>query len=71
MRTITNMDSASDALPDLDGLSLADLKALLIAKDEQLTAKDQQLATKDAELLAHRLTIESLKLLIPKLQAAQ
>jgi transposase len=71
MRTITNMDSANDALPDLDGLSLADLKALLIAKDEQLTAKDQQLATKDAELLAHRLTIESLKLLILKLRRLQ
>ena len=72
------MDSANIALSDLDGLSNAELKALLheqrahiIAKDKQLIAKDEQLVTKDAELLSHRLMIEALKLQILKLRRLQ
>src|SRR5271155_4799286 len=64
MRTINTMDAASDALPDLDGLSLAELKAMLIAKDAQLAAKD-------AQLLSHRAEIEALKLMILKLRRLQ
>ena len=51
------MDSASVSLPDLDGLSVAELKALVLAKD--------------AELLTHRMTIEALKLQILKLRRLQ
>lgn len=57
MRTISNMDSASDALHDLDGLSLAELKALIIAKD--------------AQILSHEAEIEALKLMIFKLRRLQ
>ncbi len=58
------MDSANDTLPDLDGLSVADLKALLQEQHVQLVAKD-------AELLSVKTEIESLKLLILKLRRLQ
>lgn len=58
------MESAHETLPDLDGLSVADLKALIIAQDEQLVVKD-------AELLSRNVEIESLKLLILKLRRLQ
>ena len=51
-------------LPDLDGLSVAELKTLLHDQHEQLVAKD-------AELLSHRLLIEQLKLQILKLRRLQ
>lgn len=72
------MDSVRNALPDLDGLSVAELKALL--RDQhtvlheqrtQLVAKDEQLIAKDAELLSHRLMVEALKLQILKLRRLQ
>jgi len=72
------MDSACTALPDLDGLSVAELKALL--RDQHATLRDQQVAlheqrtqlvAKDAELLSHRLMIEALKLQILKLRRLQ
>lgn len=58
------MEAARDTLPDLDGLSVADLKTLLHEKHEQLIAKD-------AELLAHQLLIDSMKLQILKLRRLQ
>lgn len=58
------MESAIDALPNLDGLSTAELKSLLREKHEQLTATS-------AELLSHRLLVESLKLHILKLRRLQ
>ncbi|MHB8355130.1 MAG: IS66 family transposase [Vulcanimicrobiaceae bacterium] len=72
------MDPASVALPDLDGLSLAELKALLHEQDatlheqhEQLAAKDAQILSHEAELLSHKAEIEALKLLILKLRRLQ
>ncbi len=58
------MDCANAELPDLDELSVAQLKALLHLQRTQLVAKD-------AELLSHRLTIEALKLQILKLRRLQ
>jgi len=58
------MDSAKDALPDLDGLSVAELKALLHEKHAQLVVTN-------AELLSHALLVESLKLQILKLRRLQ
>ena len=58
------MESANETFPDLDGLSVADLKTLLHEQHEQLIAKD-------AELLAHQLLIESMKLQILKLRRLQ
>ena len=65
------MDCANAKLPELDGLSVAQLKALLREKHSQLVEKDEQLVAKDAELLSHRLTIEALKLQILKLRRLQ
>ncbi len=72
------MESASVALPDLDGLNVAELQTLLrnqhATMSEQhaaLVAKDEQLVAKDAELLSHQLIIESLKLQILKLRRLQ
>ncbi len=58
------MDSAKDALPDLDGLSVSELKTLLHEKHAQLVVTN-------AELLSHALLVESLKLEILKLRRAQ
>ena len=52
------------ALPDLDTLELATLKALILSQHEQLLSKDEQLASRDSE-------IEQLKLLIAKLRRMQ
>jgi transposase len=65
------MDSASVALADLDELSVAELKALLLARDAQLVAKDAELLAKDAQLLSHAVEIEALKLEILKLRRLQ
>ena len=58
------MDSASAALPDLDDLSNAELKALLHEQHAQLVATN-------AELHTHALLVESLKLEILKLRRLQ
>lgn len=59
------MESAQETpLPDLDGLSAADLKALVLEKHTQLV-------TTNAELLSVTAEIESLKLLILKLRRLQ
>jgi transposase len=58
------MDSANAELPDLDGLSIAELKALLQEQHAQLVATH-------AELLSHTLLIETLKLEILKLRRLQ
>lgn len=58
------MESADEALPELDGLSVADLKALVLEKHTQLV-------TTHAELLSVTTEIESLKLLILKLRRLQ
>jgi len=65
------VDCANAELPELDGLSVAQLKTLLREKHSQLVEKDEQLVAKDAELLSHRLTIEALKLQILKLRRLQ
>ena len=72
------MDSANVTLPDLNGLSTAELKALLreqhaqiATKDEQLVAKDAELVTKDAQLLSYSVEIEALKLQILQLRRLQ
>ena len=58
------MDSANGTLPDLDGLSIAELKSLLHEQHAQL------IATR-TELLSHTLLVESLKLQILKLRRLQ
>ncbi|MGH7715295.1 MAG: IS66 family transposase [Vulcanimicrobiaceae bacterium] len=79
------MKSANVALPDFDGLSVSELKALLIeqhaelheqgeqiaVKDAQLVAKDAELVAKDAELLSHTIELEVLRLTILKLRRLQ
>lgn len=58
------MDSTSTALPDLDGLDVAELKLLLHEQHAQLVAKD-------AQILSHTLLIERLKLEILRLRRLQ
>jgi transposase len=52
------------ALPDLDTLDLAALKALILTQHQQILSKEEQLASRDSE-------IEQLKLLIAKLRRMQ
>jgi transposase len=52
------------ALPDLDTLDSAALKALIFSQREQILSKEEQLASRDSE-------IEQLKLLIAKLRRMQ
>jgi transposase len=56
--------SLRTALPNLDTLDPAALKALIFLQHQQLQSKDEQLASRDAE-------IEQLKLLIAKLRRMQ
>ncbi|MGB8625079.1 MAG: IS66 family transposase [Candidatus Cybelea sp.] len=72
------MDSANAALPDLDGLSIAELKALVheqhaVVQEQcaQLVVKDDQIAAKNVELLSRHVEIEALKLDILKLRRLQ
>jgi len=58
------MDSENAALPNLDGLSIAELKALVHEQHAQLVITN-------AELLSHTLLVESLKLQILKLRRMQ
>jgi hypothetical protein len=64
MHTIKVMDAASSALADLDGPSLAEVKALLQEKHAELVVKD-------AQILSYTAEIESLRLLIRKLRLMQ
>jgi transposase len=72
------VDCASDAFPDLDVLSVAEMKSLLrkqhaqlAAQDVRLLAQDEQLVAKEAEILSHKALIEALKLQILKLRRLQ
>lgn len=65
------MDSAIVALPDLDELHNAELKALLREQHAQLFVQSEQLAAKDALLHSYTLQIEALKLRILKLRRLQ
>ena len=69
------MDFASVELADLDGLSVAKLKALLreqhatlVVKDAQLLTQSEQLVVKDAQIRSYSFEIEALKLQILKLR---
>jgi hypothetical protein len=53
------MDSANAVLPDLDGLSIAELKVLLREHQAVVQEQSAQLVAKDAELLSHRVEIEA------------
>jgi transposase len=64
MHTINVMDAASSVLANLDGLSLAEVKALL-------EEKHAELAVKDAQILSYTAEIESLRLLIRTLRGMQ
>jgi transposase len=59
------------ALPDLDTLTPAALKALIVAQHEQLLSKDEQLLHKEEQLSSRDEEIERLKLLITKLRRMQ
>jgi hypothetical protein len=48
------VDSASDVLPDLEVLSVAEMKSLLRKQHVQLIAQGEQLAAKDEQLGACR-----------------
>ena len=72
------MDSARIERADLDGLSVAELKALLHEQDAalqeqhaQLLAQSEQLIARDAQLLSYSAEIEALKLQILKLRRMQ
>ena len=72
------MDSANATLPDLGGLSIAELQTLLqeqhaqlIDQHAQLATKDEQLVAKDAQIFSHTLLIERLKLEILRLRRLQ
>jgi transposase len=65
------MDVSGVELADLDGMSVAELKALLQEKHAQLLSHREQLVVKDAEILYYTAEIESLKLLIRKLRNMQ
>jgi transposase len=65
------MDSANATLPDLDGLSIAELQTLLQEQHAQLAIKDEQLVAQDAQLRYHTLLIERLKLEILRLRRLQ
>lgn len=65
------MDSAHVTLPDLDGLSIAELKTLLHEQHSALQEQSAQLVAKDAQILSHTLQIEVLKLQILKLRRLQ
>ena len=72
------MDTANAALPDLDGLSIAELKVLVheqhaVVQEQcaQLAAKDDVIAAKNVELLSRHVEMEALKLEILKLRRLQ
>jgi transposase len=65
------MDSANDTLPDLDGLSVAELKELLQQQHAELLLSKAEVLSSKAEVLSHRLTIEALKLQLLKLRRLQ
>lgn len=59
------------ALPDLDALEPAALKALISLQQEQLLTKDAQISTQREQLASRDAEIEQLKLLIAKLRRMQ
>jgi len=59
------------ALPDLDTLNNASLKALVLAQHRTLAAQEEELHSKDEQLASHQAEIERLKLLISKLRRMQ
>jgi transposase len=80
MHTIKEMDTASGELVDLDGLSVAELKALLSVAELKALLREQhaalqekyaQLVVKDALLRSYTVEIEALKLQILKLRQMQ
>jgi transposase len=71
MHTIRAMDAARGELADLDGLSVAQLKALLQEKHSQLVAQSEQLVVKDALLRSYTIELEALRLQLHKLRQMQ
>jgi transposase len=65
------MDAASGELADLEGLSVAQLKAMLREQHAALQEKHAQLAVQDALLRSYTVEIEALKLQILKLRRMQ
>jgi transposase len=65
------MESAIVTLPDLDRLTVAELKALLREKHAAMLSKDEQLLSKDEQLLSQKTEIARLNLLILKLRRLQ
>jgi transposase len=62
------MDSVRVALPDLDQLDVAELKALLIDKHAELVSRNEALSAKDEELRVRQMEITALKAYILKLR---
>jgi len=65
------MDVASSKLADLDGMSVDNLKALLQEQHVELLFHREQLVAKDTQILEYTVEIQTLKLLIAKLQRMQ
>jgi transposase len=65
------VESANATLPELDGLSIAELQTLLQEQHAQLAIQNEQLIAKDAQLRSHTLLIERLKLEILRLRRLQ
>ncbi|MGH7745561.1 MAG: IS66 family transposase, partial [Candidatus Dormibacteria bacterium] len=65
------MDSASAELPDLDGLSVCELRILVEQQHAALGVKDAELLFVKAELISNKAQVEALKLQILKLRRLQ
>lgn len=65
------MDSANVALPDLDQMSVAELKTLLRDQHAELLSKEEQLHAQDESLRFYKTEIGILKLQILKLRRMQ
>ena len=71
MRTIKGMNAARGELGDLDGLSVAELKAILHEQQAALQEQHAQIVAKDELLRSYTVEIEALKLQILKLRRMQ
>lgn len=68
---IIHVESANEALLDIDRLTFADLRSLVLEQQTQITSQHEQLLAKDGELRLHKSEIALLKLQLAKLRRLQ